>query len=145
MIIRAQQNFEIVEGLNPIQIEITDDRVLNMLVKHKNVAYKLTPLGIIFPASIKNDTEQVFIICIKLNKVKKALISSKIYDLIGVIDLIKINNWKKIKGQSIWINATLEEQKEINNSRHFCFPFSTKTLNVLLSFNMMNRGNKSAN
>ena len=64
MIIRAQQNFEIVEGLNPIQIEITDDRVLNMLIKHKNVAYKLTPLGIIFPASIKNDTEQVFIICI---------------------------------------------------------------------------------
>ena len=126
MIIRAQQNFEIVEGLNPIQIEITDDRVLNMLIKHKNVAYKLTPLGIIFPASIKNDTEQVFIICIKLNKVKKALISSKIYDLIGVIDLIKIKNWKKIKGQSIWINATLEEQKEINNSRHFCFPFSTK-------------------
>ena len=145
MIIRAQQNFEIVEGLNPIQIEITDDRVLNMLIKHKNVAYKLTPLGIIFPASIKNDTEQVFIICIKLNKVKKALISSKIYDLIGVIDLIKINNWKKIKGQSIWINATLEEQKEINNSRHFCFPFSTKTLNDLLSFNIMNRGNKSAN
>ena len=81
----------------------------------------------------------------KLNKVKKALISSKIYDLIGVIDLIKINNWKKIKGQSIWINATLEEQKEINNSRHFCFPFSTKTLNDLLSFNIMNRGNKSAN
>ena len=32
--------------------------------------------------------------------------------------------------------ATLEEQKEINNSRHFCFPFSTKTLNDLLSFSI---------
>ena len=30
-----------------------------------------------------------------------------------------INNWDEIKGQSIWINATLEEQKEINNSRYF--------------------------
>ena len=30
--------------------------------------------------------------------------------------------------------ATLEEQKEINNSKHLCFPFSTKILNDLLSF-----------
>ena len=48
----------------------------------------------------------------------------------------KINNWDEIKRQSIWINATLEEQKEINNSRHLCFPFSTKTLNDLLSFSI---------
>ena len=60
VIIRAQQNFEIVGGLNPIQIKIEDERVLNMLKKHKNVTYKLTPLEILFPASIKNDTEQVF-------------------------------------------------------------------------------------
>ena len=53
VIIHAQQNFEIVGGLNPIQIEIKDDRVLNMLIKHKNVTYKLTPLGLLFPASIK--------------------------------------------------------------------------------------------
>ena len=63
VIIRAQQNFEIVVRLNPMQIKIEDDRVLNMLKKHKNVTYKLTPLGILFPAS-----EQVFITCRKLNK-----------------------------------------------------------------------------
>ena len=28
VIIRAQQNFEIVRGLNPMQIEIEDDRVV---------------------------------------------------------------------------------------------------------------------
>ena len=134
MIIRAQQNFEFVGQLNPIQIKLEDDRVLNMFKKHKNVTYKLTSLGILFPASIKNDTEQVFITCRKLKKVKKALINSKIYNLIGIIDLKKINNWKEIKGQSIWTNATLEEQKEIDNNRHLCFPFSTKTLNDLLSF-----------
>ena len=63
MIIRAQQDFEIVGGLNPIQIKIEDDMVLNMFKKHKNITYKLTPLGILFPASTKNDTEQVFITC----------------------------------------------------------------------------------
>ena len=31
IIIRAQQSFEIDGGLNPVQIEIEDDRVLNIL------------------------------------------------------------------------------------------------------------------
>ena len=72
MIICAQQIFEIVGGLNPIQMKIKDDRVLNMLKKYKNATYKLTPLRILFPASIKDDTEQVFIMCRNLNKVKKS-------------------------------------------------------------------------
>ena len=72
VIIRAQQNFEIVGGLNHIKIKIKDDRVLNMLKKYKNATYKLTPLGILFLASTQNDTEQVFIMCRKLNNVKKS-------------------------------------------------------------------------
>ena len=72
VIIRAQQNFEIVSGLNPVQIEIEDDIVVNLLNKYKNVAYKLTPLGILFPASIKNDTEQIFMTCRELNEIKKS-------------------------------------------------------------------------
>ena len=56
--------------------------------------------------------------------------------LLGIIDLKKINNWEEIKDQSLWINATLEEQKEINNSRHLCFPFMTLTLNDLLNFSI---------
>ena len=60
--------------------------------------YKLTPFGILFPASIKNNTEQVFIMCRELNDVKKALIKSKIYCLLEIIDLKKINNWEERKG-----------------------------------------------
>ena len=82
IIIRVQQNFEIVGGLNPVQIEIEDDRVVNMLKNHKNVACKLTPLRILFPVSIKNDTEHVFITCRALNDVKKALINNKSYGLL---------------------------------------------------------------
>ena len=43
VIICAQQNFKIVRGLNPIQIEIEDDRVVNILKRYENVMYKLTP------------------------------------------------------------------------------------------------------
>ena len=135
IIIWAQQNLEIAGRLNPVKTEIEDDRVVNKFKKHKNVVYKLTPPGILIPASIKNNTEEVFITCREIKRVKKnILINRKIFDLIGIIDPKKINNWSEIKGQSIWVNATLGEQKEINSSRHLCFPFPTKTLNDLLSF-----------
>ena len=48
VIVWAQQNFEIAGGLNLIQIEIQDNRVLNIFKKYKNVLYRLTPLGILF-------------------------------------------------------------------------------------------------
>ena len=96
VIIRAQQNFEIVRGLNPIPIEIEDDRVVvNWPKKRKNVMYKLTPFGILFPASIKNNTVQVLITCRELNNVKKPLINSKTYGLLGIIDFKKLIIGKK--------------------------------------------------
>ena len=111
--IRMQQNFSIDGGLNPVKIELNDDRIINILKKHKSAKYRLTPLGFLFLVSVKNDTEQIFITYKELNDVKKSLINCKIYRLIGIIDLNKINNWKEgKKGQSIWINITLEEQKD---------------------------------
>ena len=96
VIIRAEQNFEIVRGLNPIQIEIEDDRaVVNLPKKRKNVMYKLTPLGILFPASIKNNTAQVLITCRELHDVKKPLINSKTNGLFGIIDFKKLIIGKK--------------------------------------------------
>ena len=107
-----------------------------MLKRYKNVVYRLRPLGILFPTSVKNDTEQIFISCRDLNYVKKALINSKIYGLIGITDLKKINDWEEIKGRSLWINVTFEEQKEINNNKHVCFPFMIRTLSYLLNFSI---------
>ena len=59
VIIRAQQNCEVVGGLNPIEITISDDRIINILKKYKNVVYKIIPLGLLFPATIKNDTRNI--------------------------------------------------------------------------------------
>ena len=136
VLIHAQQSFEIAGGLNPFQIELKDDRVLNLLKKYKNATYKLTPLGILFPASLTNDTRQMLITCREINDIKKALTNGKIYGLLGIIDLKKINDWEEIKSQSIWVKSSFVEQKEINNNRHMCFPFTTKTLNDLLSFSI---------
>ena len=134
VIIRAQQNFDVVGGLNPIQIEIEDDGIINNFKKFKNVSYKITPLGLLFPASLKNDTKQIFITGKELNGVKKAILNGKIYDLIAMIDLNKISNWTEIKGQSIWVSVSFKDQKEINNNSHLCFPFVTRSFNNLTSF-----------
>ena len=71
IIVCAQQNFDIVGGLNPIQIELEVDRILNALKKYKNVLYRVTPLSLLLPASTTNDTNQIFITCRQLNDVKK--------------------------------------------------------------------------
>ena len=81
VIIRAQQEFDGLGGLNPIQIQISDDAVLNLLQKYKNVAYKLTSTGLLFPASIINDTNYIFITVNNLNGVKKGILNYKIYNI----------------------------------------------------------------
>ena len=143
IIVRAQQNFDIVGGRNPIQTEIEDDRILNALKKYKNVLYRVMPLRLLFPASIKNDVKQIFVTCKELNGVKKSILNRKVYDLLPIIDLDKINSWTEIKGQSIWINATFKDQKEINNNSHLCFPFVTKSLNDLWSFSIYLQDDKN--
>ena len=108
IIIRAQQNCDIDGGLNPIEIEIKDDRITNLLKKYKNVVYKITPLGILFPASITNDTNQIFILGKNLSGVKKSILNKKIFDILTIVDLKKINNWNDVKGQSVWTKAALK-------------------------------------
>ena len=63
IVVCAQQSFEVIGGLNPIQIELEDNTILNARKRYKNVMYKVTPLGLLFPASIKNDTKQIFVTC----------------------------------------------------------------------------------
>ena len=60
VIIWAQQSFEVAGGLNLVQIEIEDDRVLNIFKKYKNVLYRLTPLSVLFSASVKNTLNRYF-------------------------------------------------------------------------------------
>ena len=101
VITRAQQNFEVVGELYPIEITISDDRIINIFKKYKHVVYKIIPFGLLFPATIKNGTEEIFVLAKNLKEVKKFILNYKTFDIIGDIDLKKIPNWKEIKGQSV--------------------------------------------
>ena len=100
-VIRAQQSFEVVGGLNLIKNEIEDDRILNILKKYKDIIHEIPPLGLLFSAPIKNDTNQIFVTSKELNGVKKSILNGKVYYLLSMIDVNEINSWKEIKSQSI--------------------------------------------
>ena len=56
VIIGAQQNFDIDGGINPLKIELEDNKIIDILKKRKNTKYRLISPGFLFPASVKYDT-----------------------------------------------------------------------------------------
>ena len=132
LIVRGQQKMDLHYILNPTEIEIKNDRILNILKKHKNAQYKLTPICILFPSSVTNDTKQIFVTCRELNNSKVALI----YSILGIINLDKISNSEYIKGKSLWVNMSFTEQEQINDQGHLSFSFKTQSLNDLLHFSI---------
>ena len=137
VIIRAQQDFDVAGGLNSIQVQINDETVLDLLRKYKNVVYKITPLGLLFPASVTNNTSKIFVTSRKISGAKKDILNYKLYDILAEIDTEKINKWNEIEGESIWINVQFKDHKELNISNHICFPFVTKTFSDLTSFTIL--------
>ena len=119
VIIRGRQKFDLGDVLNSVEIEINDDRVINIFKKYSNVYYKLTPTGLLFPSSVTNNTEQIFISCRELNDAKKSLINGKFYNLLEIIELNRVSSWGSIKGKPLWINAAFKDT--INHLQLFVF------------------------
>ena len=57
VIIRCQQYFHLLDQLNPTEIKIDDDQVINVL---QNMKVLPTPTGLFFPSSVENDISQIF-------------------------------------------------------------------------------------
>ena len=90
----------------------------------------------LFPATITNDTNLIFVTAKNLSGVKKSILNFKANNILAEIDTGKINNWKKIKGQSIWVNVHFKDHKEINSNSHLCSPFVTRSFSDLTSFSI---------
>ena len=105
--------FELHNQLNPVQLTINNERVLNIFKKHKSSYYKLTPIDLLFLSSVKNDTKQIFVTCRELNDAKVALINGKISNVLGVINLSKVENWENIKGKLLWVNVNFNSLEEM--------------------------------
>ena len=66
---------------------------------------------------------------------KKSILNQKVYDLLATIEINKIDNWKDVKGKSIWTNVNFKDHTEINNNSHLCFSFATRSFSDLTSSN----------
>ena len=65
----------------------------------------------LFLSSVKNDTKQIFVTCKELNNTNADLIIRKIVNILGIINLNKINNWEHVKGKSLWVNVNFDDPK----------------------------------
>ena len=136
IIIRGQQKFNLYDVLNPVQIQMNDDRILNALKKHKNVYDKLTPISILLPPSVTNDPKQIFVTCRTLNDAKIALTNVKIYNMLGIVNVNKINNCEYIEGKSLWVHVNFDIADQRNNNEHIYFSFKTSLLTDLPDFSI---------
>ena len=66
-----------------------------------------TPIGLLVSSSVQSDTKQIFVTCRELNDAKVALINDRISNILGVINLNKIENWEYIKRKSFPLNVNL--------------------------------------
>ena len=122
------------ETLNPVEMSIKSNTIVADLNQYKNYRYCLLMNSLLFSTSITNSTNVKFISCNGLNDAKESLINGKLYKVIGIINFDKINNWKIIKGESIYVNTYLGDSHFPKNTDHFAFGFETKSSTDLLSF-----------
>ena len=60
----------------------------------------------------------------------------KKHNILGIINLNKINNWEYVKGKSLWVNVNFNETDQIDNSGYVYFSFKIYLLNDLLDFSI---------
>ena len=97
----------------------------------------------LFPAAITNDTNLIFVTTKNLSGVKKSILNFKANNILAEADTGKINNWEKIKGQSIQVNVHFKDHKEINNNSHLCFPFIARSFSDLTNFRIFLQGDQN--
>ena len=78
-------------------------------------------MGILFPESVKNDTEKIFVMCRELNDAKPTLTNGKLVNLLAVINLNKINCWEHIKIKSLWVIVNFHSLEEVEKTVYFIF------------------------
>ena len=86
------QNFYNYSRLNPIEITINSNSIIEMLSKYKRYKFRFIIESLLFSTRVQNDTEVIFITCDGLTEAKNMLINSKLYKMLGVVYLSEIKD-----------------------------------------------------
>ena len=120
--------------LNPINISISSDNVIQQLTKYRKYRYRFILESLLFISNIENDTDVIFVSCDGLINVKEALINSKLVNVVGVCYLNELKDWELVKGQSKRSQAIFIDSEQIIKLSHFAFAFITRNISNILNF-----------
>ena len=136
--IAALQIYNAYEKLNPIEINIRDSEIQWKLSRYGAQRYKYRFIidSLLISSSVVQDTNLIFLICNGLHDARDSLINGKLYNRFGVININKMRDWKKIKGESKWINIIFNNSENLTLAKHFAFAFETVNLSYLLNFQL---------
>ena len=73
------QNFVNYDRLNPIDVSLDSNEIIEKLVKYKEFKYRFLIENLLFSSNLENDTDVIFVTCDGLLDVKEALINPKVY------------------------------------------------------------------
>ena len=130
------QNYNVYGKLNPIEINIRNWKIQRKLSRYGTQRYKYRFIidSLLISSSVVQDTNVVLLICNGLNDAGDSLINRKLYKILGVININKIRDWIKIKGESKWINIIFNNSENPTLAKYFAFAFETVNLSNLLNF-----------
>ena len=71
-----------------------------------------------------------------LKSAKYTLLNEEYKQIIGIINLIQIENWNTLKKGSKWVDITFQEQIENKNTEHPLFSFISNNKEDVLDFSL---------
>ena len=77
-------------------------------------------ISLLISSSVVQDTNVIFLIFNGLNDSRDSLINRELYKSLGVININKIRDWTKIKGESKRINITFNDSENPNLTFGIC-------------------------
>ena len=131
------QNYNLDEKLNPIEINIRDTEKYRLSTYGtQRYKYRFIVDSLLICSSVVQDKNVFFLICNGLNDARDSLIDGKLYKSISVININKIKDWSKLKGESKWINIIFSDSENLTLAKYFAFAFETVNLSHLLNFQL---------
>ena len=134
LFVKGLQSYDKYTTLNLLDIDFRSNYLHQKFEDYKGYKYRLALVNVLFSAKFENETENIMIICHNLNGTKKALINGKRYNILGIINLNELKNWLTIKGESIYVSASLTDVHNPEKADHLSFPFKTLTPTEILEF-----------
>ena len=128
--------------LNPINISISSDIIIQELTKCRKYRYRFLLESLLFSSNIENNTNVIFVSCNGLNNEKKALVNSKLINILCVCYLTELKDWELVKGQPKRLQAVFTDSEERTKTPHLGFAFITWNISDLLNFTITVPGKK---